>query len=127
MCCGYRGGYPDPGGYVIASLKKGDEITLQPGFGYPKADKERTLIIYEVHQVSALCTDGTRLSCRDGSGVTATGRSLKAKAGIKVYLVILDAFVNKSTRWFGDFVENIKTKIWWIQYRFKKSRKAKRA
>jgi hypothetical protein len=127
MCHGYGGGYPDPGGYVIASLKKGDEITLQPGFGYPKVDKERTLIVYEVYQFSALCTDGTRLMCRDGNGVTATGQSLKAKAGIKVYLVLLDTFVNKSTRWFGERVEKIKTEIWWIQHRFKKSRKAKRA
>lgn len=64
MCCG---GYPDPSGWIIAALEKGDMVSLEGGAGTPPAPTARILTIYEVNDFSALCTDGTRLSCVDGS------------------------------------------------------------
>lgn len=68
MCCGGYGFVP-AGADVISSLRKGDQITLAPKYGMPAVDEERTLIIAEVALYSALCTDGTRLTCHDAPGI----------------------------------------------------------
>lgn len=70
MCGGH--GYPDPSGSIIASLKKGQEIQVKKGFGFPAKETDTTCIIARVSGFSALCADGTLLGCQDGAGVVTT-------------------------------------------------------
>ena len=70
MCCG---SYPDPSGYIIANLKRGDEVLVRKGFGNPPVKEDKVLVIAQIGGFSAVCTDGTRLMCGDGWGVEATG------------------------------------------------------
>lgn len=72
MCLGMS--YPNPAGEEIAKLKRGDEITIAPGFGYPPSQEVRTEIVLDVDGFSALTNAGTRLMCDDGAGVEQTGR-----------------------------------------------------
>lgn len=69
--CG--GGPLHVGGYVIADLRVGDEISLAAGFGFPTAAEDAKHIIVDVSGFSAMTADGTLLACRDGAGVTPTG------------------------------------------------------
>ncbi len=117
-CCGY-GSMVDPGAYIIADLKKGDEITLKPGCGEPESDDERTLIVLKTAGYSALCTDGTLLMCSDGCGVTKTGRILKANASLKAILILLRITLNQITNWFRSAYQEIDVKIWFMKQRMK--------
>lgn len=58
---------------IFLSLKPGDEITLDPGFGYEPSEAQRTLIIASIDGFSALATDGTQLMCTDCEGISPTG------------------------------------------------------
>lgn len=73
--CVYRGygGFPMPGGGLIASLKAGDEITIKAGHGYPTSEGDMTDIIVAVDGFSALTASGVRLMCSDGLGIEKTG------------------------------------------------------
>lgn len=117
-CCGY-GGYIDPGIYVIAGLKKGDEITLQKGFGYPEMTKDGIKVIYKVDGYSAICTDGTILICHDGNGIIKTGRNLPAKPSYKVFVVIGKTALRRLLSSISRFISNLGGNIWYFQYRLK--------
>lgn len=68
-------GQPGPGATKIGELKPGDQIILLPGYGDPRSDEDRVLIVVSVSGYSALCNDGTTLAgirC-DGYGITVTG------------------------------------------------------
>lgn len=65
--------WPSAHGDVIASLKRGDEIIITKGFGYPPAEEDVTTIVVDVQGASALANNGTRLMCHDGAGITPTG------------------------------------------------------
>lgn len=71
MCMG--SGSPGISGGIIASLKGGDEIIVREGFGFPKAEEDTKQIIAFVQGFSALTTDGVRLNCKDGMGISPTG------------------------------------------------------
>jgi hypothetical protein len=118
MCFGY--GFPDPSGYVIASLEKGDEITLQAGFGTPAIDQDRVVVVYTVDGFSALCTDGTILLCGDGQGVAKTNRKVEAKLTLKVAGLIVKSNARKASGWLRERVESIKGEIWWAKYKLKR-------
>ncbi len=66
-------GFPAPEARIIADLKPGQEIEIQPGYGDPPAQAKRTAIIAAVQGFSALACDGTMLCCEDGLGVKPTG------------------------------------------------------
>ncbi|HOX95842.1 MAG TPA: hypothetical protein PLI45_00455 [Candidatus Woesebacteria bacterium] len=127
MCCGGCGSFINPGAYVVAGLKKGDEIILQKDFGTPKTQRDETKIIYEISGYSALCTDGTKLSCHDGNGLTPTGKNLPAKPSFKVYLIKIRIFFCKIWYRIEDIIVNIKNTIWFANYKLKnKLRKNRR-
>ena len=117
-CCGY-GGYIDPGIYVIAGLKKGDEITLQKGFGYPEMTKDGIKVIYKVDGFSAICTDGTLLSCHDGNGLTKTGKNLPAKPSSRAIVVLGKIELRRLRASLSRFISNLGGDIWYFQYRLK--------
>jgi len=75
--CGRRGGYPAPGGAVIAALNPGDEIIIAAGAGTPPQEADATATILEVAGMSALTTSGIRLMCSDGLKVTPTGNRVE--------------------------------------------------
>lgn len=60
--CNVEGG---PGQYLnlFRDLKPGDEVLLFKGFGDPRAEKDKTVVIAAVVDCSALATDGTKINC----------------------------------------------------------------
>ena len=73
MCCGgiY---FPTNLGLGISNLTPGDEIIILKGEGYPAVDKETVAIVWIVAGFSALCNDGTAISCLSNTDITTTGR-----------------------------------------------------
>lgn len=123
MCFGWS--LPDPAGRIIAELKKGDEITIEAGYGFPTSDESRTLVVYNVDQFSALCTDGTRLSCRDGNGVKKTGRNVPAKASMKVMQILLAAQMQKVVNWFEGMTDDFRFEMFLLKRRLKNLKRGK--
>ena len=118
--CYCQGGYPpDPGAYVIADLEVGDEIILKKGHGEPIAEEDQTLVIMEVADYSALCSNGTILKCTDGQFVTKTGRKAKVKPNLKARRVQLAIAQLKIGRWFEESRSSIDTKIWMLSYKLR--------
>lgn len=120
MCCGGYGSNLDPGAYVIAELKKGDEIFILDGFGHPKVTKAEHKIIFETDQYSAICTDGTILNCYDGRGLTKSGRNLPAKPSIKVFIVKGKIFLRRLWSPVADFFFHLNNQVWFFKFRLKK-------
>ncbi len=136
MCCGY--GYFDPWSHVIATLKPGDVIKLKRGFGFPAKKMNQTLTVWQAHRFSAICTNGTLLSCTDGAGVELTDEvDLNPRPNLKAIGVFLRIKARNIIRDIEDKTEpirravrNIRNKIksvaddiWYAQYRFKRALK----
>lgn len=66
--------FPTDLGIRIGELKSGDEIIILKGEGYPAVDKETMTIVWIVAGYSALCADGTTISCLTISDFIPTDR-----------------------------------------------------
>lgn len=119
--CHYGQMMLDPGAEVIASLEKGDEIVLKAGYGYPKSNQDRTLVVMEVADYSALCANGTLLACADGSFVTKTERKVKVKPSLKARKIQLEVVQRKIGRWLEDSWSNFEAEVWLFSLKFRKS------
>jgi len=120
MCCGCGGfGHIDPGAYAIAELNEGDEIILKKGFGHPETNMDETKIILKVDGFSAICTDGTLLSCHDGNGLTRTGRNLPINPSFKIYVLEGKILFRRLWSSASHFASNLEDNIWYFQYRLK--------
>lgn len=61
----------------FARLKKGDEIQIEAGFGWPRTTAPIKEIILDICLNSALTNQGRRLMCEDVKGIALTGNSLQ--------------------------------------------------
>lgn len=71
MCMGMSS-FPDPRGYVIATLEVGDEVEIKVGAGHPKTEQAVFEVIISVDGFSALTHTGRVLACTDGLLVNVT-------------------------------------------------------
>jgi len=65
--------FPTELGIRISELKPGDEIIILKGEGYPAVEKETVATVWIVAGFSALCADGTTISCISISDFMLTG------------------------------------------------------
>ncbi|EKD52817.1 MAG: hypothetical protein ACD_61C00229G0001 [uncultured bacterium] len=66
--------FPTNLGVRISELRPGDEIIILKGEGYPAVAQETTTIVWILAGFSALCIDGTAISCLNVSDFIRTGR-----------------------------------------------------
>jgi len=72
MCCG-RFDRPNSLGILISELKRGDEVIITQGEGYPPVQKETRDLVLQVARFSALTAGGVTLTCDTISQLVATG------------------------------------------------------
>lgn len=78
MCCGHgMGMYPNSLGILISELKRGDEVIITKGEGYPPVPEETRDLILQVAGFSALTAGGVTLTCDTISQLVATGNNFE--------------------------------------------------
>ena len=75
-CCG-GGWMPNSLGILISELKRGDEVIITKGEGYPAVPEDTRAIILEVDGFSALTVAGTMISCPCISQLVVTGNNFE--------------------------------------------------
>lgn len=73
MCCFMGGWVPNPLAQMISELKRGSEVIITDGEGYPPVKGDTRAIILEVDGYSALTVAGNTISCPCISQLVVTG------------------------------------------------------